>query len=73
MENSQDYVACCVLDTPDIQQATKIINVQYNEDIKQINFTGALEWAFEIEKPPLITEIQVLIKTVTDVYVRVVK
>lgn len=67
MENSQDYIACCVLYTPDIQRATKIINVQYTEVIKQTNFIGALEPAFEVEKPSLITEIQVLIISVTDV------
>lgn len=33
------------------------MNVQYNEDIKQINFIGVLEPAFEVEKSSLITEI----------------
>lgn len=47
--------------------------MQYNEDIKQSNCTGALESAFEVEKTPLITEIQVLLKTVPDVWVHVVK
>lgn len=47
--------------------------MQYNEDIKQINIIGTLEPTIEVEKPPLITEIQVLIKTIIDVWVHVVK
>lgn len=35
MENSQDYISCCVLDKLDIKQAIKIINMKYNEGVKQ--------------------------------------
>lgn len=35
MENLQDYISCCVLDKLDIKQAIKIINMKYNESVKQ--------------------------------------